>query len=148
MVSALEGKTELFQKKVTKKGPKTGSGWITPLMVMSMFFREFPGFLKIQVEMPRAGKRGEAGAVGCGKNHSNLLLTCRHTLALGIPGSLKKRRLRRKNRSSKSARLSQENEARADCIRITGTLYSNHLKFQELVPVVRFLNMSTAGTRT
>ena len=69
MVSALEGKTELFQKKVTKKGPKTGSGWITPLMVMSLFFREFPGFPKIQVEMPGAGKRGEAGAYATDENH-------------------------------------------------------------------------------
>ena len=51
-------------------------------MVMSMFFREFPGFLKIQVEMPGAGKRGEAGAVGCGKNHSNLLQADRQTLAI------------------------------------------------------------------
>ena len=45
-----------------KKGSQTGSGWITPFMVISQFFREFPGFLKIQVEMPRAGKGGGAGA--------------------------------------------------------------------------------------
>ena len=31
VVSPLEGKTELFQKKVTKKGPKTGSGCIVLL---------------------------------------------------------------------------------------------------------------------
>ena len=82
MVSALEGKTELFQKKMSKKGPKTGSGWITPLMVMSQFFLEFQGSLKIQVEMPGAGKRGEAGAMGCGKNHSSLSRTDRQTLAI------------------------------------------------------------------
>ena len=83
MVSALEGKTELFQKQVTKKGPKTGSGGIVPVGTISLFFREFPGFLKIQVEMPGAGKRGVPGAVGCGKNHSNLLLTSdKQTLAI------------------------------------------------------------------
>ncbi len=97
MVSALEGKTELFQKKVTKKGPKTGSGGMLPTGMISQFFREFPGFLKIQVGMPGAGKRGEAGAYALRKNHSNLLQTSdKHTLALGNPGSLKKRRLRRK----------------------------------------------------
>ena len=65
----LQGKTALFQKKVIKKGPKTGSGWINPLMVISQFFRDFPGFPKIQVEMPRAGKGGEAGAICTHKNH-------------------------------------------------------------------------------
>ena len=69
MVSALEGKTELFLKKVPKKGPKTGSGGITPVGTISQFFRDFPGFPKIQVEMTGAGKGGEAGAVGCGKKH-------------------------------------------------------------------------------
>ena len=64
MVSALEGKTELFPKKVTKKSPKTGSGWINPTGTISQFFHEFPGSPKILVEMPGAGKRGEAGAHG------------------------------------------------------------------------------------
>ena len=65
----LQGKTELFQKKVIKKGPKTGSGWINPLMVISQFFRDFPGFPKIQDEMPRAGKRCVDGAYPLRKNH-------------------------------------------------------------------------------
>ena len=55
---AFEGKTELFQKKVPKKGPKTGSGGMLLLGTISQFFRDFPGFPKIQVEMPRAGKGG------------------------------------------------------------------------------------------
>ena len=66
---ALQKKTELFQKKVTKKGPKTGSGCITPVGTISKFFHHFQGFLKIQVEMTGAGKGGEAGASVCGKNH-------------------------------------------------------------------------------
>ena len=66
---ALQGKTELFQKKVTKKGPKSRSGWINPTGTISQFFREFRGFLKIQVEMPGAGKGGEAGAYALRKNH-------------------------------------------------------------------------------
>ena len=69
MVSALEGKTELFQKKMTKKGPKTGSGGITPVGTISQFFRDFPGFPKIQVEMTGAGKGGEASAYATRKNH-------------------------------------------------------------------------------
>ncbi len=66
---AFEGKTELFQKKVTKKGPKTGSMCIVLQKVKSKFFRHFQGFLKIQVEMTRAGKGGEAGANCTRKNH-------------------------------------------------------------------------------
>ena len=101
MVSALEGKTELFPKKVTKKSPKTGSGWINPTGTISQFFREFPGFLKIQVEMPGAGKRGEAGGYAPRENHSNLLTQPdKQTLALGNLGSLKKRRLRRNELSN------------------------------------------------
>ena len=96
MVSALEGKTELFQKKVTKKGPKTGSGGMLPTGTISQFFREFPGFLKIQVEMPGAGKRGGAGGYAPRENHENSGRANRQTLALGNLGSLKKRRLRRK----------------------------------------------------
>ena len=38
---ALQGKTELFQKKVTKKGPKTGSDWITPTPRFRSFFMNF-----------------------------------------------------------------------------------------------------------
>ena len=97
---ALQGKTELFQKKMTKKGPKTGSGGIVHCLVILKFFRDFPGSLKIQVEKSRVGKGGEAGAYALRKNHSNLLRTCKQTLAVGNPGSLKKRRLRRKNSSS------------------------------------------------
>ena len=66
---AFEGKTELFQKKVPKKGPKTGSGGMLLLGTISQLFRDFPGFPKIQVEMPRAGKGGEAGACALRKNH-------------------------------------------------------------------------------
>ena len=95
MVSALEGKTELFPKKVTKKSPKTGSGWINPTGTISQFFREFPGSPKIQVEMPGAGKRGEAGGYAPRENHEKSGRTDKQTLALGNIGSLKKRRLRR-----------------------------------------------------
>ena len=69
---ALQGKTELFQKKVTKKGPKTGSGGSVLGKVICLFFRDFPGFPKIQVEKSRAGNGGEAGAYPLRKNHSNL----------------------------------------------------------------------------
>ena len=79
---ALQGKTELFQKKVTKKGPKTGSDWITPTPRFRSFFREFPGFPKIQVEMPRAGKRGVPGAYPLRKNHKKSGWTDKHTLAV------------------------------------------------------------------
>ena len=79
---AFDRKTELFQKKVPKKGPKTGSGWITLLMVMSQFFREFPGSRKIQDEMPGAGKRGEAGAYATRKNHEKSERDDKHTLAI------------------------------------------------------------------
>ena len=64
-----EGKTELFQKKVPKKGPKTGSGGMLLLGTISQFFRDFRGFPKIQVEMPRAGKGGVPGAYAPRKNH-------------------------------------------------------------------------------
>ena len=66
---AFEGKTELLQKKCKKKGPKTGSGGITPVGTISQFFRDFPGFPKIQVEMTGSGKGGVPGASVCGKNH-------------------------------------------------------------------------------
>ena len=59
---AFEGKTELFQKKVPKKGPKTGSGGMLLLGTISQFFRDFPGFPKIQVEMTGAGKVSVDGA--------------------------------------------------------------------------------------
>ena len=39
------------------------------LGTISQFFRDFPGFPKIQVEMTRAGKGGEAGAYALRKNH-------------------------------------------------------------------------------
>ena len=42
---------------------------INPIGVFSQFFRDFLGFLKIQVEMPRAEKGGEAGADAARKNH-------------------------------------------------------------------------------
>ena len=95
MVPPFEGKTERFQKKVTKKNPKTGSGRSVHFIVISQFFHEFPGFLEIQVEMPRAGKRGEAGHYAPRKNHKKSGMTGKQTLALGNLGSLKKRRLRR-----------------------------------------------------
>ena len=78
----LQGKTALFQKKVIKKGPKTGSGGIVPVGTISQFFRDFPGFPKIQVEMPRAGKRCVDGAYPLRKNHSNLSRTHKQTLAI------------------------------------------------------------------
>ena len=64
-----EGKTKLFQKKMPKKGPKTGSDGITPVGTISQFFRDFPGFPKIQVEMTGAGKGGVPGANTPRKNH-------------------------------------------------------------------------------
>ena len=66
---AFEGKTELFQKKMTKKGPKTGSGGMLLLGMISQFFHDFRGFPKIQVEKSRVGKGGEAGAYAPRKNH-------------------------------------------------------------------------------
>ena len=86
-----------FFRKSDKKGSQNRVQLDHSHSEISQFFREFPGFPKIQVEMPGAGKRGEAGAYPLRKNHSNLLRTNKHTLALGNPGSLKKRRLRRKN---------------------------------------------------
>ena len=65
----LQGKTALFQKKVIKKGPKTGSGGIVPVGTISQFFRDFRGFPKIQVEMTGAGKGGVPGAYATRKNH-------------------------------------------------------------------------------
>ena len=38
LYQAFEGKTELFQKKMQKKGPKAGSGGITPVGTISQFF--------------------------------------------------------------------------------------------------------------
>ena len=58
----LAGKNGTFSEKIIKKDPKTGSGWINPLMVISQFFRDFPGFPKIQVEMTGAGKGSVPGA--------------------------------------------------------------------------------------
>ena len=69
VVSPFEGKTKLFQKKVIKKGPKTGSGCNVLTPKNQRFFRHFQGFLKIQVEMTGAGKGGEAGAICTRKNH-------------------------------------------------------------------------------
>ena len=72
---------------------KTGSGCITPVGTISKFFRHFQGFLKIQVEITRAGKGGEAGAYAPRKNHWNLWQTsCKHTRAVWNLGSLNKRR--------------------------------------------------------
>ncbi len=68
VVSPIEGKTKLFQKN-NKKDPKMGSGCITPVGTISKFFRHFQGFLKIQVEMPRAGKVSVDGAYAVRKNH-------------------------------------------------------------------------------
>ena len=79
---ALQGKTALFQKKVIKKGPKTGSGGIVPVGTISQFFRDFPGFPKIQVEMTGAAKSGEAGAYATRKNHKKSIRTRKHTQAI------------------------------------------------------------------
>ena len=72
---AFDRKTELFQKKVPKKGPKTGSGWITHYIMISQFFHEFPGSLKFRDEMPGAGKRGVPGAYALRKNHKKIVRT-------------------------------------------------------------------------
>ena len=52
----LQGKTELFQKKNDKKGSQNGVRLDHSHSVISQFFRDFPGFPKIQVEKSRAGK--------------------------------------------------------------------------------------------
>ena len=70
---AFEGKTELFQKKMPKKGPKTGSGGMLLLGTISQFFRDFRGFPKIQVEMTGAGKVSVYGAYSARKQSSSLL---------------------------------------------------------------------------
>ena len=49
---------------------------------ISQFFREFPGFPKIQVEMTGAGKGGEAGAYALRKNHQKSVRTDKQTLAI------------------------------------------------------------------
>ena len=61
----LRGENGTFSEKVTK----TGSGGITPVGTISQCFRHFQGFLKIQVEMTRAGKGGVPGAYAPRKNH-------------------------------------------------------------------------------
>ena len=87
----LQGKTELFQKKVTKKGPKTGSGGILPVGTISLFFHEFPGFPKIQVEMPRTGKRCLDGAYPLRKNHKKSVRTDVQTSTSRLkPGAVEK----------------------------------------------------------
>ena len=65
----LRGKNGTFSEKMPKKGPKTGSGCMLLLGTISQFFRDFPGFPKIQVEKTRVGKGGEAGAYATRKNH-------------------------------------------------------------------------------
>ena len=82
VVSPFEGKTKLFQKKVTKKGPKTGSGGMLLLGTICYFFRHFQGFPKIQVEMTGAGKVSVDGAYATRKNHYDLSQMCKHTRAV------------------------------------------------------------------
>ena len=58
----LREKNAIFsKKKSSKRVPKPGPLGITPFTVKSTFFRDFQGFLKIQVEKSR-GKVAEAGA--------------------------------------------------------------------------------------
>ena len=87
---ALQGKTELFQKKVTKKGPKNRVRLDHSHSEISQFFHEFPGFPKIQVEMPRAGKGGGAGAYALRKNHSYLLTDVQTDTSSWKPGVAEK----------------------------------------------------------
>ena len=68
----LAGKNGTFSEKNDKKGSQNRVRLDHSHSEISQFFHEFPGFPKIQVEMPRAGKRGEAGAYALRKNHSNL----------------------------------------------------------------------------
>ena len=89
----LQGKQNFFRKKWSKRIKKRGPAGSIPWWWFPD--GDFPGFPKIQVEMPRAGKRGEAGAYPLRKNHKKSGCTHKQTLALGNPGSLKKRRLRR-----------------------------------------------------
>ena len=68
----LAGKNGTFSEKSDKKGSQNRVRLDHSHSEISQFFHEFPGFPKIQVEMPRAGKRGEAGAYASDENHSNL----------------------------------------------------------------------------
>ena len=78
----LAGKNGTFSEKSDKKGSQNRVRLDHSHSVISLFFREFPGFLKIQVEMPGAGKRGVPGAVGCGKNHEKSGQTDKQALAV------------------------------------------------------------------
>ena len=77
------GKNGTFsEKNAKKKGPKTGSGGITPVGTISQFFHHFRGFPKIRVEKSRAGKGGEAGAYALRKNHKKSGMTDKQTRAV------------------------------------------------------------------
>ena len=81
---AFEGKTALFQKKVTKKGPKTGSGGMLLLGTISQFCRDFRGLPKIQVEnsaLPTGVKPVQSVPVKINKI-CYIRRTRRHTLAI------------------------------------------------------------------
>ena len=58
----LAGKNGTFSEKNDKKGSQNRVQLDHSHSEISLFFREFPGFPKIQVEMTGAGKGGEAGA--------------------------------------------------------------------------------------
>ena len=58
---AFEGKRN-FSEKSDQKGSQNRVSWDHSAEGEIEFFRHFQGFLKIQVEMTRAGKGGKAGA--------------------------------------------------------------------------------------
>ena len=76
------GKNGTFSEKNDKKGSQNRVRLDHSHSVISQFFREFPGFPKIQVEMPGAGKRCLDGADTTRKNHKKSVRTDRQTLAV------------------------------------------------------------------
>ena len=93
------GKNGTFSEKSHKKGSQNGVQLDHSMRDKLKFFHEFPGSLKFQDEMPGAGKRCVDGAYATRKNHEKSAQTDRQALALGNIGSLKKRRLRRNNKT-------------------------------------------------
>ena len=75
----LAGKNGTFSEKNDKKGSKNRVRLDHSHSEISQFFREFPGFPKIQVEMTGAKKGGEAGAYALRKNHKKSGRTDRQT---------------------------------------------------------------------
>ena len=78
----LAGKNGTFSEKRDKKGSQNRVRLDHSHSEISQFFREFPGFPKIQVEMPGAGKRCVDGAICTRKNHQKSVRVDKQTLAV------------------------------------------------------------------